>query len=52
MSKELYTRGYKDIIPHTGQHYDKNMSDVFFEEFGIDKPVENLGEDVEVIRKL
>lgn len=42
LSKEFQARGYKDIILHTGQHYDKNMSDVFFEELGIDQPVENL----------
>ena len=30
VSKELQCRGYKDIIIHTGQHYDKNMSDIFF----------------------
>lgn len=42
LSKELHRRGYKDIIIHTGQHYDENMSDIFFEELGIDKPVENL----------
>ncbi len=42
LSKEIQDRGYKDIILHTGQHYDKNMSDVFFEELGIDRPVENL----------
>ncbi|RKI37454.1 UDP-N-acetylglucosamine 2-epimerase (non-hydrolyzing) [bacterium D16-51] len=42
VSKELHQRGYKDIIIHTGQHYDENMSDIFFRELGIDKPIENL----------
>lgn len=33
----------QDIIVHTGQHYDSNMSDVFFEELGIPAPTYHLG---------
>ncbi|MCA2962006.1 MAG: UDP-N-acetylglucosamine 2-epimerase (non-hydrolyzing) [Silvanigrellales bacterium] len=32
-----------EVIVHTGQHYDSNMSDVFFEEMGIPRPAHHLG---------
>jgi len=32
----------QEIIIHTGQHFDKNMSDVFFSELEIPKPYYNL----------
>lgn len=34
---------FQEVLIHTGQHYDHNMSDVFFEEMEIPKPDYNLG---------
>lgn len=33
----------KEVLVHTGQHFDDNMSAVFFREMGIPKPDYNLG---------
>lgn len=34
--------GVEEVLVHTGQHYDTNMSDVFFQEMGIPEPKYNL----------
>lgn len=34
---------FQEVLIHTGQHYDYNMSDVFFEEMDIPHPDYNLG---------
>lgn len=45
ISRELRLRfpSVTEILVHTGQHYDANMSDVFFEELDIPKPDHYLG---------
>jgi len=37
------TPGIEEVLVHTGQHYDANMSDVFFDEMEILRPGYNLG---------
>lgn len=42
VSRVLRTK-FREVLIHTGQHYDRNMSDVFFEELEIPAPDYNLG---------
>lgn len=38
VSRVLLGRGLEEVIVHTGQHFDNNMSDVFFNEMNIPQP--------------
>jgi UDP-GlcNAc3NAcA epimerase len=42
VSRELKKQGLDEIIVHTGQHFDANMSQVFFDEMDIPHPHYNL----------
>jgi UDP-GlcNAc3NAcA epimerase len=43
LSRELHARGIEESLVHTGQHYDTNMSEVFFSELRMAPPKHNLG---------
>jgi UDP-GlcNAc3NAcA epimerase len=43
VSKALLKSDIEEDIIHTGQHFDNNMSNIFFEEMGIKEPSFNLG---------
>ena len=43
VSRALRAAGIQEVLIHTGQHYDDNMSRVFFEELQIPEPDYHLG---------
>ena len=43
VSKKLREKELQEILVHTGQHYDFNMSDIFFKELNLPKPDYYLG---------
>jgi len=43
VSRALREAGLSETLVHTGQHFDANMSDVFFAELEIPRPAYNLG---------
>ena len=42
VSKALRAVGHEEFLVHTGQHYDPQMSQIFFDEMGIPEPNINL----------
>lgn len=42
LAKEMCRRGLSQLLVHTGQHYDENLSRLFFDQLGIPEPDVNL----------
>ncbi len=42
LSEALRNAGVEETVLHTGQHYDRELSEVFFDELGLDPPAINL----------
>ena len=41
-SAALRERGIEEVVVHTGQHYDRELSQIFFEELGLEEPRHRL----------
>ncbi|MBV8479724.1 MAG: UDP-N-acetylglucosamine 2-epimerase, partial [Actinobacteria bacterium] len=42
VSVALRDAGIDEVVVHTGQHWDRELSEVFFEELGLDQPAYRL----------
>ena len=42
VSRALEAAGIEEVLVHSGQHYDRQVSDVFFDELGLPVPATNL----------
>ncbi len=43
VSQALKKSAFEHVVVHTGQHYNRNLSQFFFEDLGLDLPEYNLG---------
>lgn len=43
LNQEFEKKGIEEILVHSGQHYDFNMSDIFFQSLNVKTPDYNLG---------
>lgn len=60
INRELLKRGVEEVLVHTGQHYDYEMSQIFFEDFGLPQPhyhfdipnESNIVQTAEILRQM
>jgi len=43
LSRQIQKVGMEEVLVHTGQHFDKNMAEIFFQQMNIPQPKYNLG---------
>jgi UDP-GlcNAc3NAcA epimerase len=43
LSVALREAGIEEVVVHTGQHYDRELSEVFFDELGLSEPAYRIG---------